>query len=123
MGLVRHSVTLLVATFFAVAALILWPGAARKLIGQTTSGDVLWGAPGSPSTDSNHEFWWDGVNHRLGLGTSSPRFQLDIVDDGDYATRGVLQNAGTGTSTYANWAASNGTGSGPSYAVFGVGGV
>lgn len=43
-----------------------------------TTGSVPYASAGTTISEDNANFFWDGTNHRLGLGTPSPARQLDI---------------------------------------------
>lgn len=61
----------------------------------TTGSIVFSGASGTYLQD-NANFFWDSTNHRLGIGTTSPSFGFDIVQDTSSATQ-VIQQTGYGT--------------------------
>jgi len=45
----------------------------------TTSGSVAFWAGGSTPSGDNSQFFWDDTNHRLGIGTATPSYPLDIM--------------------------------------------
>jgi hypothetical protein len=47
-------------------------------IGGASDGGVFFGASGAPAQDPANLFW-DSANHRLGLGTATPAYQLDVT--------------------------------------------
>lgn len=58
-----------------------------------TAGSVLF-SDGSTITQDNANFFWDDSNNRLGIGTSSPSYLLD-VNGTARATRGIIQTIQT----------------------------
>lgn len=69
--------------------------------GSGTSGQVVYWNSASTVT-GNNAFFWDAVNQRLGINTTTPRAQIDI--NGTSATLVILNNTGTTDSlvTYQN---------------------
>jgi len=62
-----------------------------------TSGSILF-SDGSKVTEDNANLFWDNVNKRLGIGTTSPAEKLDVVGNikaSGYANIGSLQIGGT----------------------------
>jgi fibronectin-binding autotransporter adhesin len=63
------------------------------------------------SSDSN--FFWDNTNKRLGIGTTSPSYQLDVVNNQNAVTQARVRNSTDGTAGRAMFVAesssSNGT--------------
>lgn len=55
------------------------------------------------------ELFWDSTNNNLGIGTNTPRYPIDVIDNDDYGAKAIITCAAAGTSAYANWGASNGT--------------
>jgi len=58
-------------------------------IGTLTSGSVLFAGSGGLISQDNANLYWDNVNKRLGIGTTSPRNKLDAEGDigqGTYST-------------------------------------
>jgi hypothetical protein len=47
-------------------------------LGSFTQGSVLFAGSGGAITQNNAQFFWDNTNNRLGLGTSSPSYTLDV---------------------------------------------
>lgn len=48
-----------------------------------TQGSVVYTGTGGAYAQDNGNFFWDATNHRLGIGTASPRSSLDIGGDTD----------------------------------------
>lgn len=68
--------------------LTITTGAARKLIvlnnsgtAAFTAGSVPFATTGGRLTEDNANFFWDGTNHRLGLGTTAPGALLTVIKD------------------------------------------
>lgn len=63
--------------------------------GASTTGAVPFGGTDGFLKENPTNFSWDNTNNRLGVGTSSPTVQVDVV--GDYATRhrGITLSNGT----------------------------
>lgn len=59
------------------------PTFASATLSNFTTGSVIFAANGGALTQDNSNFFWDDTNNRLGLGTTTPNYDLDIVDDGD----------------------------------------
>jgi hypothetical protein len=63
-----------------------------------TAGSVVFaGASGAYSQD-NANFFWDDTNNRLGIGTATPSFRLQVETDSDANTGIYTRNSNTGTS-------------------------
>lgn len=56
-----------------------------------TTGGVIYGAGGVAAQNAT-KFYWDGTNHRLGLGNAAPTVTLDVT--GDAKVSGTLTPAG-----------------------------
>jgi hypothetical protein len=59
-----------------------------------TSGSVLF-SNGSTIAQDNANFFWDDTNNRLGIGTATPSFSLDVVKAGANAIRAYNSDSGS----------------------------
>jgi hypothetical protein len=66
-----------------------------------TQGSVVYAGASGVYSQDNSNLFWDGTNHRLGLGTASPNVGLDVA--GTIVSR--VNNAGASTSI--DWSSSN----------------
>lgn len=53
---------------------------------------------GANSIAGDNDFFWDRVNNRVGIGTTSPSAKLEVRDDQDAGTSIIIKNNDTGTS-------------------------
>ena len=60
-----------------------------------TQGSILFAGPGGVITQNNSNFFWDNTNNRLGLGTSTPGYTLDV--NGSFNVNGGAINYSTTT--------------------------
>ena len=74
-----------------------------------SNGYIQFNSSGSFGGSSN--LFWDNTNNRLGIGTSSPSYDLDIVHSTNGAIRAAITNSNTGTSAQTLYQAGNGTSS------------
>jgi hypothetical protein len=83
----RHLLSVFFSLFAACAAhagAVLPPG--------STNGAVQFNCSGSFCGNAS-SFWWDNTNYRLGIGTGSPAYPLDVV--GTSGTLGAIESTGT----------------------------
>ena len=55
------------------------------IISALTQGSVIFAGAGGALSQDNANFFWDNTNKRLGIGTASPQYELDIHKSG-YST-------------------------------------
>jgi len=67
-----------------------------------TSGSVVFAGASGTYTQNNSQLFWDNTNNRLGIGTTSPSYLLDVVGttNGFAGTRIYNNNSGSSTLTY-----------------------
>ena len=72
-----------------------------------TAGSVVFAGALGVYSQNNGQFFWDGVNSRLGIGTSSPGKKLDLVGQfrasGSAASGYALLEYGTSATATNNW--------------------
>lgn len=89
-----------------------------------TQGSIIFADSDGSLTENNTQLYWDNVNNRLGIGTSSPTEKLTIVGDNNIMFTGVsLQNQPVtiGTNIYDNLTINAGLGSGKVITIGGTG--
>ena len=71
-----------------------------------TAGSVVFAGTSGVYSQSNADFFWDNTNSRLGIGTASPAYKIDILGQSRVAVNGgsaQLRLERTGTSTGAGY--------------------
>lgn len=56
-------------------------------------GSVIFAGSGGPFSQDNSNLFWDSVNHRLGIGTTTPTVPLTVTGTGSQQTLMALQSA------------------------------
>ena len=64
-----------------------------KLSPTATEGSIFFGSVTGELTEDNSQLFWDNINNRLGIGTSSPTNKLHVT--GAMRTEGILNSDGT----------------------------
>lgn len=64
-----------------------------------TSGSVVFAGSSGVLSQNNSKFFWDNTNNRLGIGTTSPTTDLNIVHNYDGVTNFQVENTTDGTSS------------------------
>jgi hypothetical protein len=84
-----------------------------------TTGSVLFAGAGGAVAQDNADFFWDNTLKRLGIGTTTPAFDIAISRTSTTGAGVLVSNPGTGAGSSANFTASNAT----STATFGMTGT
>lgn len=87
----------------------LSPASGGSGAGALTKGSVVFVGTAGVYTQNNGKFFWDNTNFRLGLGTATPTYALDIQAAVDGTHRARVQNSSTGTGAFADIVLSCGT--------------
>jgi hypothetical protein len=89
-----------ISTFLAIFAVITFPSggyAGAVLPPGPSNGAGQFNCNGSFCGNAS-SFWWDNMNLRLGIGTGSPAYPLDVV--GTYGILGAIESTGTNPSEF-----------------------
>lgn len=85
-------------------------GSGNTAIGNTvtsgTTGSVLFVGPGPVLAQDNANFFWDDTNNRLGIGTATPAYKLDI-NGGSTASQVHISTSSTDDGGYLTSASAN----------------
>ena len=74
-----------------------------------TAGSVFYSGGGSTVSQDNANFFWDGTNHRLGIGTATPAYSLETISSAAYTSH-FENTAVGGTAIWADNEAASGGG-------------
>jgi len=104
------------------------PSSSRNILAQVsgstalTSGSIPFAGTTGYLSQDNSNLFWDGTNHRLGIGTNSPSVPLNVIftENSNNTPQIVFTNAGTGNSSIL---VVNSTGGGNPSIGFNVSGV
>ena len=66
-------------------------------ISTLTSGSILFAGTGGLISQNNGQLFWDNTNNRLGIGTTSPGYTLDVNGTGHFANTNVSTSTTTGS--------------------------
>jgi len=66
-----------------------------------TSGSVVFAGASGTYTQNNSQLFWDNTNNRLGIGTASPSYVLDVVGSSNGYLGSRIYNTNSGTSAIA----------------------
>lgn len=101
------------SAFGSGVGLYIWTAGAWKVVtpgaGFTlpalTNGSVIF-SNGTTLAQNNSNFFWDNANARLGIGTATPGYKLDVAGIGSFKASGaslLLSGTGAGSHTYAEF--------------------
>ncbi len=101
------------SAFGSGVGLYIWTAGAWKVVtpaaGFTlpalTNGSVIF-SNGTTLSQNNSNFFWDNANARLGIGTATPGYKLDVAGTGIFRASGgslLLSGTGAGSHTYAEF--------------------
>ena len=74
-----------------------------------TEGSVTFIGSGGAVSEDNSNFFWDDSNNRLGIGTASPSYPLQVTKNQDAQTAFAVTNSNTGSSAQAAFRLDSGT--------------
>lgn len=102
----------------SVIAPLKTPAGSGELVFDTsfTQGSVVFQGA-AQIAQNNAVFFWNDVNHRLGIGTNVPISILDVIDSSNGPTQSMLRNQGAGITALAQFVATNNAGAGIGVAV------
>ncbi len=72
-------------------------GTSAPIFSTMTAGSVLYAGTSGLLSQDNANFFWDAINHRLGIGTTTPGVKLDVVGEGRFKIDNEALNLTSGS--------------------------